>query len=151
MRRLCSNHRASEILVCSTLSASSLSLGHDASPSPMPEKMRESSAPRPSSPPSSCRKFPSCLRANLTVSRLRQRGEYRATMSPPKESENRVAERAQGLEIEQKNRHLTGRLGASEALFARASGGKADAMTGDISARRGALPIKNQRRLTTLK
>jgi hypothetical protein len=81
------------------------------------------------------------------MSRFRKRGEYRATMS----SENRVAERAQGLETEQKNRHLTGGLGASEALFARASGGKADAMTGDISARRGALPIKNQRRLTTLK
>ena len=37
------------------------------------------------------------------------------------------------------------------SAFARASGGKADAMTGDISARRGALPIKNQRRLTTMK
>ena len=58
MRRLCSNHRASEILVCSTLSASSLSLGHDTSPSPMPEKMRESSAPRPSSPRRRAESFP---------------------------------------------------------------------------------------------
>ena len=53
----------------------------------LPQKRRESSAPRPSSPPSSCRKFPSCLRANLTLSRLRKRGEYRAAMSPTKESE----------------------------------------------------------------
>ena len=42
------------------------------------QKERESFAPRPSSPPSSCRTFPSRLRANLKVSRLAKRGEYRA-------------------------------------------------------------------------
>ena len=35
--------------------------------------------------------------------------------------------------------------------YLRASGGKPTAMTGDISARRGALAIKNQHRLTSVK
>ena len=118
------------------------------------KKERESFAPRPSSPPSSCRTFPSRLRANHRASKLGKRGKYRAACLQLQKSPSGVAKRTRSARAtgcdEQKNRHLTGGLGASER-FCACVGREADAMTGDISARRGALPIKNQRRLTTLK
>ena len=78
-------------------------------------------------PRSSCRTFPSRLRANLKRSKLGKRGEYRATCIHGKKAQTALQKSTRYREIEQKNRHLTGRLGASEALFARAPGGKADA------------------------
>ena len=83
-------------------------------------KRRESSAPRPSSPPSSLDKFPSCLRGVfLPAADCASVANIGATMSSPRErkAKPRLQKEHMGTEIEQKNRHLTGEVRCLRSAF----------------------------------